>query len=128
MYTLDLNTQLISVSGTYLPAPTKYDVQYSDLDSSDTTRNELGELIRNRIRAGVVKILLEFTVDGARAASIMKLVEPDRVTVSYMDPYTMAKRSATMYVGDRACSMKRFLGEDSAQNVLWQVSFNLIEY
>lgn len=128
MYTLNLQSTLVRIAGTYLPAPTKYDVQYSDLDSSDTTRNELGELIRNRIRAGVVKIFLEFLVDGPRAASLMQLVAPAVVLVEYMDPYSMSIKSGSMYVGDRACVMKRHLSEDSPSSILWQVSFNLIEY
>ena len=119
---------LLYVDGQYFPSPTKYNVLMSDLDSSDTARNEQGVLVRNRVRQGVTKIELAYIVSGKQAQTIMACIEPAQVAVRFYDPRQGIYREATMYVGDRTCSMKRFLPEDSIDSVLWEVAFNLVEY
>lgn len=119
---------MVSINGTALPKPTKYEVTMSDLDSSDSTRNEEGVLTRNRIRQGVTKVNLGFLVRGADAAAMMALIEPAQVTATVVDPRSSTKRSIQAYVSDRSCIMKVYLPDMSPEEILWEVSFNLIEY
>lgn len=119
---------MISIQGTPLPNPTKYQVGLSDLDSSDTTRNEAGELVRNRVRQGVTKIELGFIVTGQVAARLLDLVKPSQVVVTYFDPRELAQRTINAYVGDRSCVMKVYDGTVDISEIVWEVSFNLIEY
>lgn len=128
MANLGYNPGLLYIDDQYFPSPTKYNVLMSDLDSSETTRNENGVLVRNRVRQGVSKVELSFTVKGWQAQIMMACIEPAQVTVKFYDPRANTYREATMYVGDRSCTMKRFLPGDAVSDILWEVSFNLVEY
>lgn len=119
---------LLYINDQYFPSPTKFNVLVSDLDSSDTTRNENGELVRNRVRQGVSKIELAFVVKGWQSKIMMQCVEPAQVNVKFYDPRQSTYREALMYVGDRSCTMKRCIPGDTADTILWEVSFNLVEY
>ena len=119
---------LLYVDGQYFPCPTKYNVILSDLDSSDTTRNENGELVRNRVRQGVTKIELSYLVEGWQSKVMMDCITPTQVSVKFYDPRQDTQREASMYVGDRTCNMRRFLPNDSISDIMWEVTFNLIEY
>lgn len=119
---------MISIDGTKLPNPTKYNVGMSDLDSPDTTRNEAGMLIRNRVRQGVTKIELEFKLKGKDLASVLSLIEPAQVQVEYFDPRVFEPRTIKAYVGDRNTNMIAYNGQCAVEEIIWNVSFNLIEY
>ena len=119
---------MISIGGAKLPNPTKYVVGMSDLDSSDTTRNEAGVLVRNRVRQGVTKIELAFTLKGSDVSRVMSLVEPAKVRVKYFDPRTTQYREIDAYVGDRSNNMINYLPGMSISDIWWEVSFNLIEF
>lgn len=119
---------MISINGTKLPKPTKYQVGLSDLDSSDTTRTESGKLVRNRVRQGVTKIELSFILKGSEVAPVLQLVEPSKVSVEYFDPRVFVTRNIDAYVGDRSCNVLKYDPTKSVEQILWEVSFNLIEY
>lgn len=119
---------MISINGTKLPKPTKYQVGLSDLDSSDTTRTESGKLVRNRVRQGVTKIELSFILKGSEVAPVLRLVEPAKVNVEYFDPRVFVTRNIDAYVGDRSCNVLKYDPTKSVEHILWEVSFNLIEY
>lgn len=119
---------LLYIDGQYFPSPTKYNVLMSDLDSSDTTRSENGKLVRNRVRQGVTKIELAYVVEGWQSKVMMNYIEPAQVTVKFYDPRQDTQREAKMYVGDRTCTMKRFLSGDAISDIMWEITFNLVEY
>lgn len=123
-----MDVSLIYINGTSLPHPTKYDVLQSDLDSSDTTRNERGVLLRNRVRQGVLKINLSWTLRGSQVATLLSLVVPDKFTVRYIDLQTFTYKEAIMYAGDRTCNLKYNSAVTDPKDALWDISFNLIEY
>lgn len=123
-----MSTPLISINNTALPAPTKYNVPTHDLDSSDTTRNEQGILIRNRVRQGVVKIELSWTATSSVIAQIAPLVEPEKVTAQYFNPQSNQFETANLYVGDRSCNLVMYTDGMDLADALWEYSFNLIEY
>lgn len=119
---------MIAVNGTKLPKPTKYLVTMFDLDSSDSTRNEAGVLIRNRIRQGVTKIELSFVLRGSDVSWVLELVKPDKVSVEYFDPRSFVPRTINAYVGDRSSNMRVYTPDMAVEDILWEVSFNLVEY
>ena len=45
------------------PTPTKYEVEIQDIDGEGTGRGETGYMDRERVRAGVYKLSLEFSSD-----------------------------------------------------------------
>lgn len=119
---------MIKINGKQLPNPTKYRVSIADLDSSDSARNEAGVLVRNRIRDGVTKIELGFTLRGSDVSRVLEAVQPAQVTVEYYDPRVFEYRTIQAYVGDRSNDIKMCLENTSVEDILWDVSFNLIEY
>lgn len=119
---------MIAIEGVLLPYPTKYLVSMSDLDNSDTTRNEAGVLVRNRLRQGVTKIELSFIIKGKDASWVLDLVVPDKVRVDYFDPRLFVTRTIDAYVGDRSCNLQAYVDGMAIEDMLWEVSFNLIEY
>lgn len=100
----------------------------SDLDSSSATRNEAGVLIRNRVRQGVTKIELGFTLKGETLATVLNLIKPDKVKVEYYDPRNFEPRTIQAYVGDRSCNVISYDPHKYVKDIWWEVTFNLIEY
>lgn len=119
---------MISIDGSMLPNPTKYLVSVSDLDSSDSTRNEAGELVRNRVRQGVTKIELTFTLRGRKVAELLSLVTPAKVHVEYFDPRSFRPREIDAYVSDRSNNMLAYTSGMDIEDIWWEVSFSLVEY
>lgn len=119
---------MITIDGVSLPKPTKYNISMSDLDSAESSRNEEGVLTRNRIRQGVTKVELAFIVSNTQAAKILALVEPEKVIVECYDPRSSEPRTFEAYAGDRSCVLKVYTPNMPRSAMLWEVSFNLIEY
>lgn len=121
-------TSLVYINGTALPSPTKYRPLLSDLDSSDTSRSESGILFRNRVRSGVRKVELSWTLRSAQTAALLSLVEPAQFTARFFDPADNAYHTATMYAGDKSVELRMLQDLQDPAEALWDVSFNLIEY
>lgn len=119
---------MISINGVRMPSPTKYKVSFSDLDSPDTSRTESGLLVRDRVRQGVVKIEVSWTVGSKDVSKLMRAVTPDKFTVQFFNPETGSYDTIQAYVGDRSNNMKSCTTNNPAADALWEVSFNLIEY
>ena len=119
---------MLYIDGTLMPNPSKYDIIMSDLDSSESSRSESGLLVRNRIRQGVLKIALAWTVRGDKASTILQAIEPAEFTVRYFNPRTNEYGTAQMYASDRTCNMKVYSEPMAISEVLWEISFNLIEF
>lgn len=121
---------MIYINNVALPNPQVdgYNVTVIDIDSEDTNRNERGVMIRNRIRQGVYKVQAKWILRGAQLSSLLTLTQPAQFPVRFLDPLTNSYRSATMYVGDRSLNVKAYTSNMSADQILWDVSFSLIEY
>ena len=116
---------MINIDGVDLPAPSSYKMPRSDLDSSDTGRNELGILQRDRIRQGVYKVELEFKgINSSQLYLIESAVEPAELNVTIPTPTGLQTKK--MYAGDRNAEMIKY--HDLPDFILWNLSFNLIEY
>lgn len=116
---------MINVDGVDLPAPIKFKPPNFDLDSQDTNRNELGTMQRDRIRQGIFKLELAWkNINSSNLALIKAAIEPARVKVTF--PTEIGFVTKIMYAGDRDIEMVAF--NEDYNKILWNISFNLIEY
>ena len=116
---------MITIDGVDLPSPSVFRIPRSDLDSSDTGRNELGVLQRDRIRQGIYKIELEWKgIDSSQLHLIESAIEPAELNVRFPTPTGMQTKK--MYAGDRNVEMVKY--SDDFNKIRWNISFNLIEY
>lgn len=93
---------LLQINGVAMKTPSSIEVTYQDYDSSESNRNAKGELIRERVRAGVRRLDVSWKVLYAdEMAKILNAVEPVFFKVRFFDPKTATFQTATMYVGDR---------------------------
>ena len=78
---------MITIDGVDLPSPSSFKIPRSDLDSSDTGRNELGVLQRDRIRQGIYKIELEWkAINSSDLYLIESAIEPAELNVTFPTP------------------------------------------
>ena len=116
---------MITIDGVDLPSPSVFKIPRSDLDSSDTGRNELGVLQRDRIRQGIYKIELEWKgINSSELHLIESAIEPAELNVTFPTPTGMQIKK--MYAGDRNVEMVSY--NDDYNKIIWNISFNLIEY
>ena len=119
-------TDWITINGSIMPPPTSYKVLVSDLDSENSTRNEAGVLVRDRIRAGVYKIEATWKVPVSRLSLLVNAVQPKSFTVRFFDLTTASYKTKTMYAGDRTASV--LLQKSNSGETLCDFSCNLIEF
>ncbi|HOA80071.1 MAG TPA: hypothetical protein PKK61_03275 [Defluviitaleaceae bacterium] len=116
---------LISIDGVDLPSPSTMKMPNFDLDSSDTNRNELGILQRDRVRQGIFKIELEFKgITSSQLALIKSAIEPAEINVTF--PSEIGLQTKKMYAGDRNIEMVKY--DEDYNKIRWNISFNLTEY
>jgi hypothetical protein len=116
---------MIVIDGINMPSPSVFRLPRFDLDSSDTMRNELGVLQRDRIRQGIYKIELEYRgITSEQLQTIEAAIEPARLQVEFPSP--QGTITATMYAGDRTVEMVKY--NDDYNKIRWNLAFNLIEY
>ena len=114
---------LINIDGVDLPAPSSFKLPQFDLDSSDTNRNELGVLQRDRIRQGIYKIELEWkAISSEKLAIIESAIKPASLQVTF--PTATGHITKTMYAGDRNTAIALY----KTNGIYWDISFSLIEY
>lgn len=118
---------IIKIGGIDMPAPTKYNVTLQDLDSENTTRTETGDLVRDRIRAGVYKIGVTWLVEHTVLKNITDALAPAKFNVTFFDPTTNTNQTKEMYCGDRNGELKHYK-HDNPSKSLWEISTSLIEY
>lgn len=116
---------MISINGVDLPAPSTFKLPKFDLDSSDTNRNELGILQRDRVRQGIYKIELGWKgITSPELYTIETAVEPASIQVTFPGPTGAITK--TMYAGDRNIEMVKY--DRDHNKTRWDISFNLTEY
>ena len=119
---------LLNINNVDMPKPTSYQVGVQDLDSAETVRSESGILHRDRIRVGVRKISVSWTVKAADISKILKAVQNESCTVKFFDPQENSVKTATMYAGDRVPTLSVQTNENDTDNTWWDLSFDLIEF
>jgi hypothetical protein len=111
---------LIRISGTALPAPTKYNVDFNDIDSASSGRNDQAIMVRDIIRRDVANIQLGWDLlTTTELETIINLLD-DKMTVQF---FNGTIKTATMYHGKISEEMKAYPDE-----TYWSLSFDLIEY
>lgn len=116
---------LVNLDGVDLPSPFSYKIPNMDLDSSDTNRNELGVLQRDRIRQGVFKVELEYNgITSSSLALIKSAIKPSKLNAKIMTEVGIVEKE--MYAGDRNIEMVKF--DNDYNKIRWNISFNLTEY
>lgn len=116
---------MINIDGVDLPAPTKFKPPNMDIDSSDSNRNELGVMQRDRIRQGVYKLELAWEkISSSELALIKAAIEPAEIQVTF--PSEIGFITKTMYAGDRNVEMVSY--NNDYNKIVWNISFNLVEY
>lgn len=110
--------------GSYTPpAPTKYSLEVSDIDSENSGRGETGYMSRERVREGIYKLSLGFTnITSAEVLAIKEAISPEEITVKLFDG---SIETVKMYSGNRTIDLKSI---DDEANCFWDMSFNLTEY
>lgn len=97
---------------------TKYNVNYSDIDSNNSGRSESGVMFRDRVRSNVAKIELGWQMlTDNDLETILNEIKTSSFDVEYYFGDTV---EATMYAGDR--QLEKVLGDR------WNLSVNFIEF
>ena len=114
---------LIKIGSYTPPNPTKYELELSDIDSSDTGRGETGHMNRERVRDNVYKVSLGFTnITSDDVINIKKAIQPEEINVTLFDGSNV---NAKMYVGNRKITLKSI---DDDSNCFWDVELSLTEF
>lgn len=110
------------IDGVAIPAPTKYDLSYMDIDKSG--RTSAGLMVRDRIGTKR-KLELDWgLLSSSDTSKILNAVKPPFVEVEFYDLETDTTVTGTFYAGDRKTSMILFRNGVPTTKGL---AFNLIE-
>lgn len=117
---------VLVVDGVAMPSPTSLGIKYADIDSPNSGRSDNGYLNRERLRANVTTLSLEWEfLTSAEVAKIVNAISPVSIQVQFSATGGLS-RAKTMYSGDKNWSMVYFGGDDSSKS-RWNLSVNLIE-
>ncbi|MEI6580205.1 MAG: hypothetical protein WCN92_12210 [Eubacteriales bacterium] len=119
---------LLTIGSTAMPNPTKYTVKRADLDSENTTRDELGNLHRERVRAGAYVIDVAWQVTKAAFKTVVDALAPVSFSATFFDPNSASTATATMYAGDRTGDLLQYTDEAHPENSMWELSATLVQY
>lgn len=110
---------LIKLNNYIPPAPSTYDVDYSDVNGEESGLED-GTTYIERIRSDVPEIKVGWTnLTQAEVTAITNEVASDTITVQY---YYGTTKTAAMRAGNRALKLK-FI--DSKGNTYWNLTFTL---
>lgn len=119
----------LKINGVAMPTPKVYSIQRSDLDSDNTTRNEAGELQRDRIRDNTYKVICQWRVKETDLRKLNSALSPEQFTAEIYDgttgryltiqkAYASADRVSTLVMPD----------PDTPNNNWWDFACDIIEY
>lgn len=97
---------MLKINGVPIKSPSVFQVDIYDLDSPDTARNTLGEMLRDRI-AVKRKLICEWPpLTMAEISPLLQAVKDVYFEVAYPDPVTgNLAETKTFYVGDRTAPL-----------------------
>ncbi len=117
---------MLKINGTPVRSPSVFQADIYDLDSENTQRNTLGEMLRDRV-AVKRKLICEWPpLTMEEVAPILQAVTDVYFSVTYPDPVTGNKQETkTFYVGDRSAPLL-FVRQNG--EYLWEgLKMNFIE-
>ena len=127
---------LLSIDGTAMPVPSKYDLTYQDLSASDAGRNMDGKMFKSKIdpKGTARTIDLEWKAkQQSEGHTILEALGTNEyMQVSFFDYFKgSAESNIWMYAGDRKCSThfikKIGSGNNSSVNPVYTITCTLIE-
>lgn len=114
---------LIYLNGVEMPAPTSYDVNLSDIQSSNSGRNDSGTMSMEVVRRDVASINVGWTMITTEELNLITSnIDNDEIIVRFFHGNNY--KTAIMYRGDRKMQLKHV--DEKASR--WDISFSLIEY
>mgnify|MGYP007016823685 CR=1 FL=1 len=107
-----------------LPDPSKLTWDKDDIDSEETTRNQLGDLFRDRV-ASKRKIECSWPpLPPSKCSTLLKAVKDQFFQITYPDAEEGTNRTMTAYVGTRSAPMYSCIDSEP----LWEgLNMNFIE-
>ena len=116
----------IIIDGVNLPAPSKFRISKTDIDSADTGFNELGVIQKDRIRQGRCSIELDYM--GSASSEIQTIesaIEPVKINVTFPSP--TGEITKEMFVESRkGPEMIRYVSDSN--KIVWRLNLVLTEY
>lgn len=121
-----MNITYLQIGNYVAPYPTSYEIEYNDLDSDKTTRNERGYIAnRDRLRSNTLKISVSFRLKISELAALAAAIEPAQFAVKCFDLTTATYVTKTMYAGSKSSKIVRTA--DSPSQMWIDYSFTLVE-
>lgn len=111
-----------SVNGTYIPIPSGYTFNASDVSDSNAGRTEDTTMHKNLLGT-CVHLGMEWSyISPSEAIEIMNAFAPEYFSVTYLDARSGSYSTGTFYAGDKTATMiMTSIGQR------YNVSFNIIE-
>lgn len=121
------NDHMLTINGLSMPAPSKFNITYNDLDSEETGRSMDGNMHRDVIGTNFRTIDLEWkTMERDDLRKLLKAVSNKTFPVTYYDPIQDAMITKTMYAGNRKVDMYNYVIDNGKP--LWvDISVSLIQ-
>ncbi len=121
---INQNQYKIWINGVLLPIASNVDVGLEDLDKESGRGVNDGKLIRQRVRANVAKLSVQWlSLPETELKALLNAVSPVNFSVQYYDNLTNALITKTMYAGPKNYTLQRV-----ANGIRYSdVSINLIE-
>jgi hypothetical protein len=119
-------SEFMRMSGYTFPAPTEYVVDYEDIDSEKSTRNEAAYLDRDRLRAEVTKIRVGWKVTTAELTDIASHLRPETITLTFWNATTARYETKTMYCSRKSAELLRN-DDDPTAGQYWHYTANITE-
>ena len=119
---------MLMIDDKAMPAPSKFNITFNDLDSEETGRSIDGNLHRDVIGTNFRTIELSWNyMTRENLQKLLNAVSKTNFEVVYYDPIQNARIVKTMYAGNRKVDMYNYiLGKDGKP--LWvDISVSLIQ-
>ena len=111
-----------TVNSSYVPVPSGYTFNASDVSDSNAGRTEDTTMHKNLL-GSCVHIGLEWSyITPEDAVDIMTIFAPEYFEVEYLDVRTGSYVTSTFYAGDKSATMTM-----TSVGIRYTVSFNIIE-
>ena len=117
---------LLTIDGVSIKEPSKYDITYKDLDSSNSYTSETGILNRDMIRANqhTISVSWDYLSTDEMKAIMRAVSGKSEFQLSYFDYFTMQYQTGRFYADDRNGIGKKLRKTGGR----FSLSFDLIEF
>lgn len=117
----------LRIDGETAPTPKAFTPVYADFDSENSTRNEVGYLTRERIRAGQVSPKFSWRIKTADLNKLLNMIENEHLSVTYFDPKENGMKTFDGYAQATRQPTLALWGENYA-DCWWDFECSFIEY